>query len=460
MTAFTVRGDVIQRPPASPALPEQTHRAYGRAQGILSEMMKVLERRNGEEARRAVKGALLTDSVVGSLLIVFLDPAELSSTASYQGPDVLRSLRSVTGGYPLYKGNGDGLRYIVLLGARPTLPSRQPFPGWRKGLLQLGVRHGMRPVELPWRDLGHCLIAGMTQWGKSTALRLMVVQAAPEGFDLYLGDYYGNTFGPLAGLNHPQVQAVARSGEEYQTMVARVGKELEERMMLYQHCAGGPDSLDEYNKNASKPLRPVLLMIDEHTAATRELGGREGAYNRAVEKILRTGLKYGIQAVLSSQDFYVEDVDRVRSHCATKICLRVESAGLSRTILQTAGAERLKYKGRALSNRWGEVQLYLVTKEQLLGAFRSQDTGMTPDETRLARFLYSFPDRTGWVDIDRIRQFYGCSFGFAKNVRTSWVDRGLAKHHPELNNAIYLVREFEPLPAGEGSKQETGAPAP
>jgi hypothetical protein len=81
-----------------------------------------------------------------------------------------------------------------------------------------------------------------------------------------------------------------------------------------------------------------------------------------------------------------------------------------------------------------------------VAAFQSQDTGMTPDETRLAQFLYSFPEKPRRVDIDQIRYYYGCSHRFAKNIRTSWVDRGLAKHHPELNNAIYLMHEFEPLP--------------
>jgi DNA segregation ATPase FtsK/SpoIIIE-like protein len=343
------------------------------------------------------------------------------------------------------------MRYIILLGARPTLPTKQLFAGWRKGLLQLGIRHGMRPVEVPWRDLGHCLIAGMTQWGKSTALRLFVVQAAPEGFEIYLGDYYGNTFGLLAGIFHPQIKSLARTGAEYLVLAQKVKVELEARIELYRQCAGAPDGLEGYNKNAAKPLRPVLVLIDEHTAATKELGGRDGEYNLLIERILRTGLKYGIQVVLASQDFFVEDVDRVRSHCATKLCLRVESASLSRTILQTGGAERLKYKGRALSNRWGELQLFLVTKDQLVAAFRSQDTGMTPDENRLARFLYSYPEKAGWVDIDRIRAYFGCSYGFAKDIRSSWVDRGLAKHHPELNNAIQLVNQFEPLPDGEVS---------
>jgi hypothetical protein len=426
------------------------HRAYGKAKQILGSMMKVLEVRNGvEEARRVVKGAFLSDTLVGSMMIVFLDPTAMTSTANYQGPDVLKGLRATTGGYPLYKGNGTGMRYIVLLGARPSLPTRQPFAGWRKGLLQLGVRHGMRPVEVPWQDLGHCLIAGMTQWGKSTALRLFVVQAAPEGFEMYLGDFYGNTFGPLAGIFHPQIKSLALTGAEYLDLAQKVKAELDARIELYRQCAGAPDSLAEYNKNAAKPLRSVLVLIDEHTAATKELGGRDGEYNLLIERILRTGLKYGIQVVLASQDFFVEDVDRVRSHCATKLCLRVESASLSRTILQTGGAERLKYKGRALSNKFGELQLFLVTKDQLVAAFRSKDTGMTPDENRLARFLYSYPEKTGWVDIDRIRAFYGCSHGFAKDIRSSWVDRGLAKHHPELNNAIYLVHKFEPLPENE-----------
>ena len=436
--------------PTTPGVPTPPHRSYGKAQEILGGMMKVLEKRNGEdEARRVVKGALLTDTLVGSMMIVFLDPTEMASTASYQGPDVFNGLRAVTGGYPLYKGNGNGLRYIVLLGARPSLPTKQPFTGWRKGLLQLGVRHGMRSVELPWHDLGHCLIAGMTQWGKSTALRLFVVQAAPEGFEIYLGDYYGNTFGPLAGIFHPQIKSLARTSGEYLVLAQKVKVELDARIELYRHCAGAPDSLDEYNANAAKPLHPVLVLIDEHTAATKDLGGRDGEYNLLIEKILRTGLKYGIQVVLASQDFFVEDVDRVRSHCATKLCLRVESASLSRTILQSGGAEHLKHKGRSLTNRWGEVQLYLVTKDQLVAAFRNKETGMTPDETSLARFLYSYPEKPGWVDIGRIRTYHGCSHGFAKNIRTSWVDRGLAKHHPELNNAIYLVNEFESLPANE-----------
>ena len=90
--------------------------------------------------------------------------------------------------------NSNGFRYAILLSNPPTLPEHADFPGWRQGLVQLGVTPNGAQVATGWSDIGHVLVGGMTGSGKSNFLRLLVQQAIAEGHALALAYPDGRTF--------------------------------------------------------------------------------------------------------------------------------------------------------------------------------------------------------------------------------------------------------------------------
>jgi len=64
-------------------------------------------------------------------------------------------------------------------------------------MVGLGMRFGGKIVLLPWSKLGHLLIVGMTGSGKSSMLRVIVLQAIRNGFLLLLADIDQTTFAML-----------------------------------------------------------------------------------------------------------------------------------------------------------------------------------------------------------------------------------------------------------------------
>ena len=110
--------------------------------------------------------------------------------------------------------------------------------------------------------------------------------------------------------------------------------------------------------------------------------------------------------------------------------------GISRSLIGTAGADKLKVRGRALTNKWKTMQIYLISKEQLLDSLTSPSTGLTPTEEMLVRGLWEDIDQPGWMDISRIRKLIGLSQDKARNLRGDFVSRGFAKKFPDKSNAF------------------------
>lgn len=423
------------------------HRYLEKAQQVVATIKRVLGNRPGANPN-AIVGAILTDAPIGTLLFVVLDPKQMTSVGPYFSEDTLKLVRaSIGGGFLVIPADaGQTMRYSILMGSRPVLPKLVKFPAWRKGIIQIGVRSGNRPADIPsWYELGNVVIAGMTQWGKSVGCRLITAQAAWDGLQLYLGNFASNTFNPILGISHPQIKRIETTPEGYLRIAEDVVVEITRRAALFAQCAGYPDTIAEYNARAAEPLPGVLCVLDEYSQAVQATGGTGGQLSTAMLRILSTGLKYGVQALLASQEFYVDEVGRIKGHCATRICLHVGSPELSRSVIRTSGAEKIKVRGRALTSNFGTIQMYLIEKEEFAGAFISSTTGMTKEEEYLAGALYSYTVKPGWMSISRIQIHAGLSQDKARGLRSDWVARGLARHLPLENNAIFLTNKFLPI---------------
>lgn len=413
---------------------------YAQSSKILSGIRGVLERFPGTTPD-AIMGAVLTEAQVGRIMFILLDPAKMEKVAPYESADVLK-LISAQIRFPTFWGNrSHGFRYVIHMVSRRSagLPKTTQFDGWQAGRVILGLSRTGYALAHTWHEFGHAIIAGITQFGKSNTLRVLFTQAVHERHLIYLGNFASNTWNPLVDVQHTQIKMLVNTPEDYLNVIRALVEERARRQEMFFSCPGSPDNLDEYNHHASQPLPRIVAFLDEFSAAIESVGGAKSELSIKTVELLKTALKYGIQLVLAGQDFYVSDIGHLVNHCSTRVCLRVNNPHLSRALVGTTGAEKLKTPGRALTNKWGYTQIAMITKEQMLKSLSSPSSGMNPSEEKLASELWSYAEQPGWMDIERIRKATGSSQDKARALRMDFVTRGLAKHFPDRNNAIYLT---------------------
>lgn len=386
---------------------------------------------------------VLTRTTSGSVwLFAVLNDRQLPKFEPYQ--QAAHHLSSSLRGMPVLVGNHTGLRYAFLLSQKPQLPKSVDFPGWKRGMMQLGVDMRGRAVEIGYGDISHTLVAGITQFGKSNLLRLMALQAREEGWKLALADPDGRTFTKFehdGALMFP----VGKTLDGCVAVIGQVQELIELRSRLYGQADNSPDGLDEYNEWASSSqsplLQPVLVVLDEFNGTVLGTGGVRGSFAQAATQVAWRAAKFGIRLVLAGQDFGKDIVGPVREQMTTRICLRVANERVSDVVLGKAGAEKLSLPGRALTNRWGAIQTYFVPKAMMTP---TDTNGLTTDEQKVAAFVMS--KYQGRMTMGALQDF-GMTERTARRVRADWQGRGLAKITPEQDNALCLTVKM-PVQAG------------
>jgi hypothetical protein len=145
-------------------------------------VLRVLESHNGTDPALVTR-FILTRTETDVWMFAEIDDLRV---ANYQPwINALHALSTSLHGMPVFISNSAGFRYAVLLSGRAPLPKEIVFPGMETGVVRLGVRRGGREVRMSWRDLGHVLVAGMTQYGKSNFLRLLTLQARAAGVSIF-----------------------------------------------------------------------------------------------------------------------------------------------------------------------------------------------------------------------------------------------------------------------------------
>lgn len=213
---------------------------------------------------------------------------------------------------------------------RPTLHDHLPTP--TGGRFAIGIDMLGRPV---WASIGqgsapHWLVAGATDSGKSAAMLTIAHQAARGGARLALADVDGwGTFAALAGAM-ALWRAPAEGAADATELIMAVRAEMEAREPGREH-------------------QPLVLLVDE----LHMLGK---AAMRALGEIVLGGRKRRVHLVLSSHYPKSDQVARITTQqVGHRLCLRVEDAVASRTIIERDGAERLLGRGHALYRHAGVV---------------------------------------------------------------------------------------------------------
>lgn len=363
-------------------------------------------------------------------LFAVLNVAQMNKMEAYTAQDTIHHLSTALRGRPIIVSNSNGLRYAVLLTERPHLPQSIQYPGWRKGLVQLGVGFGGMEVTAQWKDLGHVLVGGMTGSGKSTFLRLLVAQAIQEGFQLALADPDGRSFPQLSG-SPSLMSTLGLTTEGCVEVVQKALGEINRRGQLFNAAPGYPDSLEVYNQIPGiEPLPRILVIIDEFNGLVMATGGARALFAQAVTQLAWRGRKYGISLILAGQDFTKEIVGPVRDQMTTRVCFRVANPSTSRVILGQSGAEKFKTPGRALSNRWQVFQSYQAELETI-----PNSDGLSSEERKLGEILVA--KYGGKMTFDVLGQ-EGYPRRQAERIRKDWLSRGLAVVRPEADNALFV----------------------
>lgn len=357
-------------------------------------------------------------------LSAILDPTRVGKAEHYTHPQTLHQLSTVLRGKPVILSNSNGLRYCILLSNRPTLPTELALPPWRKGVWQIGrTLHG--EVTVRWEELGNVLVAAMKRQGKSTLLKSLAAQALQEGYQLIVADPQGLTFAGLRG--HPQILAYGEDLPGCALAVQALSTEMLRRATLFrQHAV---DKLETYNQRPNvTPLPRLMVLIDEFNDFVQNAP-------QTVTDIVRQAAfgapKYGVHMVISGHYFDENSVGKLKGQFDSRFCFRLTEPSAARMLLGNDTPTHIRVPGRAMTNRWGLLQVYHTDLQPL-----SRTDGLTAQERGLVARLKA--DYAGRMTFEALYAL-GYTRKSAARLRDDFLQRGLAKVAPGEKNALLLT---------------------
>ncbi|MGF9909512.1 FtsK/SpoIIIE domain-containing protein [Brevibacillus porteri] len=198
-------------------------------------------------------------------------------------------------------------------------------------------------VAIDLKQAPHVGLVGVTGWGKSSALRVILnswlQMYSPDRLRLFLGDLKMTEFGMYRGVPHVEGGIAVRKGEVVALLV-----EVHEILLYRQeqfHAAGVVD-LDEYEELTGELIPFVVVCIDE----VASLEGENTAHD-ILEEIGQLGRSFGIFLVMSQQRVDREVMDgKLKNNLNVRIAYRMSDDMNSRMFLGTESAAQISLKGR------------------------------------------------------------------------------------------------------------------
>lgn len=355
-------------------------------------------------------------------------------------------ISSALGGQPVYWGNSTGFRFAVVMTPRKRLPRQIDLPdNLPAGRAMIGLRPDGQTAGGKWGDLKHIIVVGYTGSGKSVTTRSLVYQAIRQDFRLILADLDGTTFPMLA--DHPNLLApLANTTDEFVDVLRLALGELEHRASLYKWATNYPENIEEYNQwavaNSQEPLKRVLVALDEFNSAVTKTGGPDGKLGKLAVEIASRGRKFGMTLLLSAQDFSKEVIGAVRDEVGVIVAHKVNSENVARNVGVAAAAQiSERTPGRAITNRWGQIQAYYLDKSALISGSASEG-GLSAEDMALAERALKETD--GKVSRD-VLEGWGMRHQDARRLQESWKLRGWAANDPLRANGLYITPKLADL---------------
>ena len=200
----------------------------------------------------------------------------------------------------------------------------------------------------------HLLVAGATGSGKSVCLNSIIIsmlyKASPEDLKLILIDPKRVEFSMYNGLPHLMLPNVITETEKAVNSLTWAINEMERRFGLFQEAKAR--NLAEYNStqqvlSGQAEKLPLIVIIIDELADLMMLAKKD-----IEEKIMRLAQKAraaGIHLILATQRPSVNVITgTIKANFPSRIAFAVTSFVDSKTILDSAGAEKLLGKGDML----------------------------------------------------------------------------------------------------------------
>ncbi len=215
--------------------------------------------------------------------------------------------------------------------------------------IPLGQGAGGEPVVADLAQMPHLLIAGATGSGKTVCLNSiitsLIMQNFPWDLRLVLIDPKKVEMIQYNGIPHLLEPVITEPGRALEAL-KRVMKEMEERYKRFARVKAR--NIESYNKSpeAASPLPYIVVIIDELADLMMNSPHEVEAVICRLAQLARAT---GIHLVVATQRPSVDVVTGlIKANFPARISFAVTSTADSRTILDTAGAEKLLGRGDML----------------------------------------------------------------------------------------------------------------
>ncbi len=238
----------------------------------------------------------------------------------------------------------------------------------KKLLCCLGVDVVGNPVTLNVAEMPHLLIAGATGMGKSVCINSLIVsllyRAHPDEVKLILIDPKKVEFSDYNGIPHLLVPVVTEPKKAAGSLSWAV-LEMERRFSEIQEV--GAKNLEEYNEltadDPEKEYMPQIVIIIDELADLMMTAPDE--VESSICRLAQKARAAGMYLIIGTQRPSVDVITGlIKANIPSRIACKVASQVDSRTILDTAGAEKLMGKGDMLYNPVG-----ILKPRRVQGAF-------------------------------------------------------------------------------------------
>ena len=277
----------------------------------------------------------------------------------------------------------------------------------------------------------HLLVAGATGSGKSILLHAILISLlyknSPETLRLILIDPKRVELSVYDGIPH-LLAPVITEGKKTIGVFRWIIAEMERRYELLLHA--GARDIGAYNQKAKSgtSLSYLVVVIDE-------LADLMAAYGREIEtsvvRLAQMARATGIHLIVSTQRPSVEVITGlIKANITARVALQVASQVDSRTILDTAGAEKLLGGGDMLY-----VSAEFSKPKRLQGAYVSDE-----EVKAVVAFIEEHNPAAEWGDVSPLEESAEKQSNEFPGI-TAFADAAMDDTDELYNEAVRVVRE-------------------
>lgn len=320
------------------------------------------------------------------------------------------------------------------------------------------------PIFADLAKMPHILIAGATGSGKSVAIHSFILSLlyknSPETLRMILIDPKRVELSAYNGIPH-LITPVITDGKKAVAALKFAIAEMEQRYETLLD-AGKRDILS-YNKGRKDDFMPYLVVIVDELADLMATFGRD--VEGAVVRLAQMARATGIHLVVSTQRPSVEVITGlIKANITSRVALQVASQVDSRTILDSAGAEKLLGGGDMLfisadSTKPKRIQGSFTSDEELASVVRfikSENPSFEEDKLEDKADNGLSGDRfDDFVDEDVDDDMYGEALEVvreAKKASASLLQRRLRVGYARAARLLDIMEDRGVIGPGDGAK--------